>query len=179
MTPPHCSPFVVVLALLIACGKLHRQDVGNFTPSDEETTHAGHDASPRAPNDTAGSGNSPAGNSNTTTTSPSVQPPAAESCPDTPCPSGQCCVDGTQCGNRMHVQDFHAPCLLRGDADGTLDDSCPAHACIDPRARCTFSGCRTTTGECGVWVDRYSYRTGDQGTTYTVNLGCIVLPKEQ
>lgn len=178
MTLPHCSQFVVVLALLISCGKLQRQDVGNFTPSDEETTHAGHDASPPAPNDTAGSGNSPAGNSNTTTTSASVQPPAAESCPDTACPSGQCCVDGTQCGTYVFVSDFPDSCILKGDLDATFDDACPPHVCADPRVRCTFSGCRTTSGKCGIWVDRYTYLAGEEGFVATVNLGCIVLPKE-
>lgn len=178
MTPPRCPQLVFIFVLQVSCGRLHRQDVGNSVPAGDESTNAAYDASPRAPNDTAWSGNSPVSNSNTTTTSLSVQPPAAERCPDTPCPSDQCCVDGKQCGTYVFVGDFPDSCILRGDPDATLDDACPPHVCVDPRVRCTFSGCRTTSGKCGIWMDRYTYLAGEEGFVATVNLGCIVFPNE-
>lgn len=178
MMPTRCFPLIVVLVLQGACGRLHRQDVRDSTSAVDETTNTARDAALPASNDSAGLGTSTVTNSSTPTTSSAIQPPAAELCPDTACPSRQCCVDGKVCGTYLLVDDFPERCMLAGELDATLDDTCPPHECVDPRARCTFSGCRTRSGECGIWVDTYSYRAGDEGFTYTVNLGCIVLPKE-
>lgn len=174
-------PRVMALTLGVqpgACGKLHREDVRNSSPAVDETTNAERDAALPASNSSAELRLSTANTSSPPATPSVVQPPLAELCPDVACPSRQCCVDGKACGTRLLVDDFRQRCLLEGDMDATLDETCPSHVCIDPRARCTFRGCRTTSGQCGIWINTYSYRAGDEGFTFSVNLGCIVLTNE-
>lgn len=89
------------------------------------------------------------------------------------CDTNECCTEDEQCGTRMRLPDF-TPCLAAGDMAATLDDTCPAYECTSRSTGCMFSGCRTTTGECGVWVDRYSIQSTEEGFSFTVNLGCVV-----
>ena len=74
----------------------------------------------------------------------------------------------------MAVSDFGAICMPKGELTAPLDESCPPYTCQDPRAKCVFAGCRTAAGECGVWVDHYSYDGGGWGHRFEANLGCIV-----
>lgn len=174
---PGWSPAVLILVLLAACGKPHRQNVGNSIP-DHDVSTAGHDAAAVVSNESTGLSSDCGGSSFTSSNAP-AQPPAGERCPNVLSPSKPCCVGGKSCGTYVLVDDFPERCMLPGDLDAALDETCPEHVCVDPRARCTFPGCRMSSGACGIWVNRYSYRVGDYGVTYTVNLGCQVSPRKQ
>jgi hypothetical protein len=100
-------------------------------------------------------------------------PPLADPCGLSTCEKGKGCCHNPQATTKGVPEDFIALCLPPGEPNAPLDSACADYECATSSFKCKFLGCRLSTGQCGVVVNRFTVVGGEESISISPNLGCL------